>query len=73
MESSNDFNHTYDIDQNKDNAALKKHLHFYDHKHAFISIDRTIVNELHLTENDSFTEEITKDGILLRRASKKEY
>ena len=67
MESSNDFNHTYDIDQNKDNAALKKHLHFYDHKHAFISIDRTIVNELHLTE------EIAKDGILLRRASKKEY
>jgi hypothetical protein len=77
MNFKNDYVDTYELEQNKGNAAatassstIKKHLHFYDNKHTFINIDRTIVDELRLTENDSFIEEITKDGILLRRASK---
>jgi hypothetical protein len=76
MNTGNDYVDTYNAEQNKltaaANSTTKKHLHFYDNKHAFINIDRLIVNELHLTENDAFTEEITKDGILLRRTSKKE-
>jgi hypothetical protein len=79
MNFKNDYVDTYELEQNKGSAAAtasssttKKHLHFYDNKHAFINIDRTIVDELHLTEDDLFIEEITKAGILLRRTSKKE-
>ena len=45
----------------------KKPLYFLEGNHVFISIDRSIVDELGLTDNDTFTEEVTDDGILLRR------
>jgi hypothetical protein len=48
-------------------ASKRKRLHFLEGKHVFINIDRAIVDKLHLTENDSFIEEVTTDGILLRR------
>lgn len=51
-------------------ASKRKRLHFLEGKHAFINIDRSIVDKLHLTENDSFVEEVTTDGILLRRQVK---
>ena len=50
--------------------AKRKHLHFVEGTHAFISIDKSIVDKLNLTENDSFIEEVTTDGILLRRQAK---
>lgn len=70
MEPPNDYVDTYGTEQNKLTAAATKKLYFYEDKHAFISIDRSIVEKLGLSELDSFTEEITKEGILLRRDRK---
>ncbi|MPZ05869.1 MAG: hypothetical protein GEU26_05520 [Nitrososphaeraceae archaeon] len=64
---TNDYKDTLDTEQNKLTAASRKQLHFYENKYAFISIDMSIIDKLHLTESDSFAQEITKDGILLRR------
>jgi len=49
-----------------DARSKRKHLHFIETS-AFINIDNSIVKKLNLTENDSFVEEVTEDGILLRR------
>lgn len=67
MEPPNDYANTcYSTEQNKLTAATRKQLHFYEGKHAFISIDRSIVDKLELSESDRFTEEIVEDGILLK-------
>ena len=50
-------------------AKRKHHPHFVETS-AFISIEKSIIDELSLTEDDSFTEEVTKEGILLRREIK---
>ena len=58
----------YTSAQNKlTDATTSKRLYFCDGKHAFIPIDRSIIEALNLEESDRFTEQITKDGILLRR------
>lgn len=69
---TNDYEDALDTEQNKLTAASRKQLHFYENKYAFIGIDKSIVEQLHLTESDSFTEIITSEGILLRRANGKE-
>lgn len=68
----NDYSDISDATDNKHYFGTKrKHLCFYeDNKYAFISIDRSIIDKLGLSELDSFTEEITGQDILLRRARK---
>lgn len=51
-------------------AKRKHYIHFIEGTHAFIGIDKSIVDKLHLTENDSFVQEVTTDGIFLRRETK---
>ena len=48
-------------------GGTRKHIHFFEGAHAFINIDKSIVKELELSENDVFVEEVTPEGILLRR------
>jgi hypothetical protein len=57
---------------NNSDSIKRKHVHFLEGKHAFINIDKSIVEILNLNDSDSFTEEISSDGngILLRRQGK---
>ena len=47
-------------------SRTRKHPIFVE-RSVFIGIDKSIVDTLHLTENDCFVEEVTNEGILLRR------
>ena len=64
-------NGTFTSEANKPTAAptiTRRPLTWYDAgKYAFIPIEPDIIDKLRLTRNDLFTQEITSEGILLRR------
>jgi hypothetical protein len=71
MDSHSDVNDPYDAIPHKLTAAAegaKRPLTWYDgNKHAFIPIEPDIIDKLGLTRDDLFIQEITSEGILLRR------
>ena len=67
-QSNDKVDHILSTDANKHSAYEARPLNFYDaDRYAFITIDPAIVGKLRLTRDDLFTQEITSEGILLRR------
>jgi hypothetical protein len=66
MQAKNDAN-ILDLEANK--GIARRTLTWYDGgRYAFIPLERDIIDQLRLTRNDIFTQEVQGENILLRRS-----